>query len=244
MNLRNKKKEVEKITQVLFVIDESGSMCGCRDQTISGINEQIQEFKKHNNVNTFVTLVTFSSKVNNRLVNQPISELDELDDNSYQPNGSTALYDAVAQTILTEENRKYNTKNITRLLIIVTDGEENSSKEHTLYNNGQGKIAEMIKRVQISGWTITYLGANQDLAEVHKNLGIDMSNIAMYDSSAQGTVTAFATMSKDVTDYMCKRSMAVTPAELKSLSAKFYNKAEKITNVSDNPDDGNNEKPS
>jgi Mg-chelatase subunit ChlD len=163
MNLRNKKKEVEKVTQAIFVIDESGSMASCANETISGINEQIQELKKEKDVKTFATLVTFSGTIRDRLVNQPVDELDELDSSSYEPNGSTVLYDAVAHALLREENRKYETKDVSRLLIIVTDGEENSSKEFSIYNGGAAKISEMIKRVQKEGWTVTYLNESESI---------------------------------------------------------------------------------
>lgn len=240
MNLRNKKKEVEKVTQAIFVIDESGSMASCANETISGINEQIQELKKEKDVKTFATLVTFSGTIKDRLVNQPVDKLDELDSSSYAPNGSTALYDAVAHALLREENHKYETKDVSRLLIIVTDGEENSSKEFSIYNGGAAKISEMIKRVQKEGWTVTYLGANQDLTQVHEKLGINLSNIASYQSDSVGTQAAFTTMTKGLTGYMSKRKMASSPDMLaQTLSCNFYNESESITNASLDSNDDN-----
>jgi len=226
MNLRNKKKEQDKVTQALFVIDESGSMQSCRNETISGINEQIQELKKHTNIETFVTIVTFNSIVLDKIVNIPITEVTELTDENYIPNGSTALYDAIAHTILRESNRKYNTKDVTRILVIVTDGQENASQEYSRYADGSKKIAKMIKKVQKEGWTITYLGANQDLTQVHTTLGINMSNIASYTSSTVGTKSAFTTVANGLTGYMKKRELKET-----KLDDKFFNEDEIITNV-------------
>lgn len=244
MNLRNKKKEKDAITQVMLLIDESGSMQSCTNATISGINEQIQELQKHTaDVKTFVTLVTFSGTVVDRLENVDINELEELTTESYQPSGSTALFDAVAHTVLREEQRKYETKDVSRLLIIVTDGEENASQEFSAFNGGQAKVAEMLERVQKEGWTVTYLGANQDLTKVSKDLGLKASNVAMYTASASGTKTAFESMTRGLTGYMTKRKSVSSPDMLgQTLSANFYNDSEAIVNASlDTSDDESTE---
>lgn len=237
MNLRKKQKEQpEKITQAIFVIDESGSMASCRAETISGINEQIQELKKHKDIKTRVTFITFSGTITDRLADQPIDELEEISANDYHPSGSTALYDAVAHAILTEENRKYATPDVTRILIVVTDGDENSSKEYSRYSHGAEKIAEMIKRVQKHGWTISYMGANQDLTRVQKNFGLNASNIACYNSSAKGTKSAFTATRGQLGMYMTKRC-SVSANYLQEgdygLVDKFYNENEEISSITE-----------
>lgn len=230
MNIRTKKKEhAEKITQAIFVVDESGSMYPCRDATIKGINEQIQELKKYPDISTRVTFVTFSGTVNKRLVDKPIDTLNELTESDYCPSGTTALYDAIAETILEEEKRTYTTDDITRLLIIVTDGEENSSNEYSIRNQGTIQIAKMIKRVQEKGWTISYLGANQDLTKVQKDFGIHASNIANFTSTAEGTTTAFSSTTNALGKYLSRR--LTSNANDSSLYANFYNDSEEISDI-------------
>lgn len=230
MNIRKKNKEQpEKITQAIFVIDESGSMSICQDSTITGINEQIQELKKHPEISTNVTFITFSGTVTDRLVNEPVEKLEEIDKSSYYPSGSTALFDAVAHAILQEEERTYNTDDVTRLLIIVTDGDENSSNEYSRYNNGSAKIAEMIKRVQEKGWTVSYLGANQDLTQVQKDFGLHASNIANFTSTAEGTAAAFSTTTKSLGRYMANR--VVSDSSDSSLTTNFYSENEEISDI-------------
>ena len=244
MNLRKKKSEPEKITQALFIIDESGSMDYVKKQTIIGINEQIQELKKHPEIITKVTVVTFNGEVKDVLVNKPLSKLDEFDGDTYHPSGMTALYDAVAETIKREQKRKYKTKDVTRIVIIVTDGEENASSNYSRSNGGAQKIADLIKEVESKGWTVTYLGANQDLTEVHETLGIKMSNMASYNATNTGTSAAFACASIGLGSYMNKRSMVKTnylQSADYGISDKFFNETESITNV---PEEDKDVKPS
>lgn len=220
---RKPKAKVEIQTSHVFIIlDESGSMSSVRDVTISGVNEQIQKIKensKSDKVKTFVSFVTFNSngQTKFRVFNQPVENLKEITTSDYVPNGMTAMYDAVAETLdkyLAET--KHEDKNTTYLAVIVSDGAENDSKKFTAKD-----VSERIQKLQKTGrWTISYMGANQDLSKVSQDLGISLGNMAKYSSTTRGTVKAMACSSNALGDYMMERSRGFIPKADTLYSAK------------------------
>lgn len=230
MNLR-KKKQPKKMTQAIFVIDESGSMMSARKETIDGINEQLQELRKNKDVKTNVTIIKFNSEVNPVVINKDVAEVQDLSNDTYKPDGMTALYDAIGHAVETERGTQYDTKDVTRLLVIVTDGQENSSQKYSRFNNGQQDIKKLLDEIdQDDSWTTTFLGANINLEDVHQNLGIAKSNIAMYSSTAEGTKNAFTAMTKSTCNYLNTRA-TLSAENLSAIKTKFYNSEEEIKSV-------------
>lgn len=225
MNLR---KNDEKTLRVAIALDESSSMGWMLKDTLTGLNEQLDELRKgkvKKGVNSRVTLVTFSGhdSIEERFVDTPIDEIPVITQEHYDPSGMTAMYDGVARAInlLRAQDDDDET---TFMLIILTDGQENNSKEHTAQ-----RVADMIKEVEATGkWTISYMGANQDLREVQADLGLEASNIATYTATAKGTRSAFRKMSDSTAHYLSARS--VMPAGQSAyiqdfgLDKNFYNK--------------------
>lgn len=163
-------------TYVAMILDKSGSMSNIKDVTIRGFNEHVQTLISEGKDGTeiFASLVLFNSKVEAEFFNAPVFTLRELEDTAYIPNGSTAMYDAVGYTLdrfasetdVTDLNNAY-------LVMVFSDGEENSSKEWT-----SSRLAERIQELQkTERWTFTYVGANQDLSVISEVLKIDKSNI-------------------------------------------------------------------
>jgi hypothetical protein len=217
MNLRNK-----KIVHVGIALDQSGSMDFTKKQTISGLNEQIQELKKHKDIDTTITWVTFSGPSDVEVVYSvvPVNSIVEIDDKSYNPNGTTAMFDGVAR-LLNEMSQKINDDlDTTYLILVVSDGEENSSVEYD-----SKKIAEMIKeRKDSKRWTIIYIGANQDLSQVQEILGIDASNMLGYTSTPSGTAAGWNCLASSTTRYMSSRSsLNNSQASYTVLAANFVN---------------------
>lgn len=202
MNMRTESKE--KKEYVLFVLDESGSMESCKKATIDGFNEQLQELKKTSDIKTLVSLVKFSSDVQTVFWNKPLEEVDELSNETYSPNGMTAMLDAVGQGVSRLRNdTPTDTDDVSFLVIIVSDGAENSSREYT-----EESVANIITKCkEDKAWTITYMGANQDLSEVSKSLNIPMGNMMLYANSSTGTQLAFNNMSTGVANYRNARSV-------------------------------------
>lgn len=148
---------------VLVILDESGSMGNKRSDVIGGFNQFLIDQKKDSTpcrlmltkFNTVCTSVEFGngsgkSKISN------IQDIPELTEKTYLPGGNTALYDAVAETIRNAEREKKDDERV--LCVVVTDGEENSSRETTLE-----QIKELIQqRAETQGWTFLYIGENPE----------------------------------------------------------------------------------
>lgn len=158
----------------LIVLDESGSMQSIKNATISGFNEVVQTIKgaerNFPEQEHFVSLITFNGLgIKTILDKQPVTALNELNANSYKPDASTPLYDAIGKGInalinyLPAQNGQYNV-----LVTILTDGEENASREFS-----GNQIKQLIDQLKEQGWTFTYIGANHDVEKAAASLSID-----------------------------------------------------------------------
>lgn len=166
-----------KSTKVIFLLDESGSMQGCLDQTISGFNEYIQTLKKDTKNQYAVTLTKFGGReVNIVYTNKLIKHVPKLSNDNYMPNGLTPLYDAIGKTISKHKINKGN-----NLFIIITDGQENDSIEYNL-----DSITKSIKKCESAGWSFVYLGADQDAWASARGLGLARGNVMSFDSRRMG----------------------------------------------------------
>lgn len=173
-------------TIVGVVIDMSGSMAGIAMQTRDGYNEYINSLKADKELgDVSVTLTVFDSgwdqKPNINVVYNatPLESVPVLTESVYAPRGGTPLCDAVGATIQrTEEALKARKDNPNVLLVIITDGMENTSKEFN-----KQKISEMVKGKEKQGWTTIYLGANQDSWAAGASLGISGGNTINYSAS-------------------------------------------------------------
>ncbi len=199
-------------THIVYVLDQSGSMKPVEEQTISGFNEQVQMLKSEQaNNNVSVSLIKFNHTVNPVFLSESLDSLQELTSESYKPNGGTAMYDAVGYAIEHIKSLSGN-ENDSILVTIISDGEENSSKEYT-----QNRLAELIQQCNSSNkWTFAYMGANQDLSKISENLNIKIGNMASYTNDVLGTKDAFTTMSCATKGYMRGR------ADGQSATLSFY----------------------
>lgn len=220
------KNKVKKTAYITFVIDESGSMGPTKDATISGINEQIQQIQKDfgsktDDIETIVSLIKFNATPTAVFMHKPLAELKEITAEDYTPGGNTGMYDAVGFAINKLKDRKDIDKETTSsLLIVVSDGEENASKEFT----SESLAAVVGKLNETKRWTITYLGANQDLSKVSKSTRVSYGNMASFDSStSKGMARGFAVNARAVSHY----ASALQSAELNYVADNFYASAEK-----------------
>jgi len=172
---------------VTFVLDETGSMGVVRDATISGFNEYVESLKKGATGPVKFTLTKFDSSKTQIVCNAiDIKDVAPLNRDTYTPGAMTPLYDAVAATIrATDEKLTPIVNKPTVLCVIMTDGEENASKEYT-----REKLFALIKEKEAQGWRFVYLGANQDAWLVGQALGLAKGNVVTYDQSK--TVKTFA----------------------------------------------------
>lgn len=179
-------------TLVSVVLDESGSMSSYRDTTISAYNEYIGGLRKESKGKVYVTLSKFDIKTDPAIPpcrveykNEPLATVPPLTKENYVPCGSTPLYDAIATTIAALDT---GVKGRNVVMIILTDGEENSSREYSRRSGGAEKIKQMIAEREKSGWVFVYLGANQDAWLAGSAFGIHESNAASYGMNNVGVV--------------------------------------------------------
>jgi uncharacterized protein YegL len=187
-----------KDTDLVFILDKSGSMTGLEKDTMGGFNSLLEKQKRDEGV-ARVTTVLFDHrhvKLHDRI---PIREVKPLTKDDYSPEGSTALLDAVGRTI---DSLLENLTGIPKeaypsvMVVIITDGEENASENYTLER--VRKRIEFCKESE--GWVFIFLGANIDAFAAAENLGIGRTKAASYHADAVGVRVNFealnTTMSK------------------------------------------------
>lgn len=158
----------------LIILDESGSMHSIKHSTISGFNEVIQTIQgikgKFPEQSHYVSLITFNGMgIQTVLDRKSVDKLIPLDGANYHPNSSTPLYDAIGNSVLNlNKEIGSNVENFNVLVTILTDGEENASKEYS-----HDQIKSIIEELKESNWTFTYIGANHDVEKTSFSLSID-----------------------------------------------------------------------
>ncbi len=173
---------MNKQAHVSFILDQSGSMSSVWDATISGFNEYVHTLQGDKDVDYTFDLTLFNSSVTRRTTNANLKSLEPLTKSTYNPSGSTALYDAVCETLLAHESRGSKW-----IVVIMTDGEENCSQK---YNKNQ--LADFVKLLQNTGVvTFVFMGANQDAWQTAKQWNMHQGNTMTYTSDTAGTHRAF-----------------------------------------------------
>jgi len=155
---------------VAFVLDRSGSMIHLRDAVVSGVDEFVSELRRDKG-ETLFSLTAFDTRVEHLHVAVPLADVPWLRDTGYAPGGMTALFDAVAHTVLaTDERLRSEGRDTEKVMVVVmTDGLENSSTNYTART-----IADLIRAYDgRPNWTFVYLGAaHGTLAEAQDAAGL------------------------------------------------------------------------
>ena len=200
------------LTELVFIIDRSGSMAGLESDTIGGFNAMIEKQKKAEGT-AYVSTVLFST--DHKVVHDRVSldKITPMTDKDYQVGGCTALLDAIGRAIhhignvhkyAREEDRPEKT-----LFVITTDGMENASRQYD-----SAKIKQMIERQKAKyGWEFLFLGANIDAVETAKHFGIGQDRAVSYKSDSEGTQLNYDVISDAVT---CVSNKAELPLGWKS----------------------------
>lgn len=189
---------------IAFLLDETGSMGSVRDATISGFNEYVDTVKgKH--PDALLSLRLFSTEKYDKVTElTPLPLTPRMSYDNYKPSGGTPLYDCVARLIRETEAATAVLKPTPEVLfVIMTDGEENSSRE---YN--REKIFRLISEKTETGWTFVFLGANQDAWQVGQSIGVRPASAMTYDATAIGTQNSFIMMGGATLRHMSKRKTA------------------------------------
>lgn len=189
-----------KIEEMLvnIIIDESSSMSPQRDTVISGINEYVQTLRQKDGeefIPTKISITKFADTISTPVSGIDIDSYKEITRDDYSPNGMTALYDAIGQTINKIDSKMKDGKTRSVVCVIFTDGEENASKEYR-----SNVIRDMIKSRQDNDkWMFVFLGANIDSFTVSSTLGINQNQA--YNFTMNNTGNAMKTMAMNTKRY-------------------------------------------
>lgn len=181
------------LTEVVFILDRSGSMFRLEKDVVGGFNSTIKT-QKENKGECLVSTVLFndhSEVIHDRI---PINKIDKMQETDYQPSGSTALIDALGDSInyiqkvhkiIRKEDVPTNT-----IFIITTDGQENSSNKYSA-----NEIKKLITKKQEQGWQFIYLASNIDAIETSKMYGFKKEYSHNYINDKRGNEVLFECVS-------------------------------------------------
>ena len=171
---------------VNVILDKSGSMASKLNDVIHGFNAYLDGLGKEDKVDYLFSLTLFDTQVAYRDVAVPLSQVKKLDDRCYVPAGNTALNDAIGITVRKVDAERPQVDKV--VTVIMTDGEENSSREWT-----HDAVKALIDQKEKDGdWTFVFLGAAPAAWDQGKSLGISAANVALYDANRYRDVFACA----------------------------------------------------
>ena len=184
------------MTELVFILDRSGSMSGLEDDTIGGFNGMIDKQKKEEG-KAFVTTLLFDDKIETLHDRLDLQKIQTLTDKDYTVRGRTALLDAVGYAINHISNiHKYaRPEDVPEhtMFIITTDGMENASREFDY-----SKIKAMIEEKKALGWEFLFIGANIDAVTEGAKMGISAERSVGYVSDSVGTKVLYENISAPI----------------------------------------------
>lgn len=188
---------MKKLTEIIVVLDRSGSMEAIKAETIEGFNTFLAHQKSVEG-EAKISMVQFDHEYEVICLNKNISAVPYLSLVTYQPRGTTALLDAIGKTIHETKDRVSATKETKAttqvVFVIITDGHENSS---SLFNRSQ--IFKLIRDFESKeNWQFVFLGANQDAIEEASYLGIQANRSMTFVADKEGTKNMFFDMSINI----------------------------------------------
>ena len=192
----------KNLTEIVFILDRSGSMAGLEADTIGGFNSMIEKQRRQGG-EAYISTVLFdndSQVIHDRV---PLDQVPKLTEHDYYVRGCTALLDAVGSAVhhignvhkyAREEDRPEKT-----IFVITTDGMENASRSYTYE-----KVSAMIgERKETYGWEFLFLGANIDAAREAARFGIHADRAANYHADSRGTEVIYETVGDALCEMCC-----------------------------------------
>lgn len=211
--------------EIICILDRSGSMEGLAKDVIGGFNTFLSEQKTKQKQNPVLfTLVQFDTEYDVLVKDVNLQDVQPLTSDVYVPRGGTALYDAIGRTLA---ERKPNGP-VNRVVVIVTDGDENSSKEYSFE-----KVKQMITEQEKAGAKISYLSSDLKAVSTAKALNIGsftnnvgaVRSVSAYAATSQGMAEAFSLCDMTCSSYVPPTTnRALTASELAKLNAQVATK--------------------
>ena len=197
----------KNLTELVFILDRSGSMGGLETDTIGGFNSMLEKQKREPG-EALVSTVLFdnvSEVLHDRI---PMSQTPQMTEKEYYVRGCTALLDAIGGAIYhignihkyaRDENRPEKT-----MFVIITDGLENANREY-----GYDRVKKMIQRQKEKyGWEFLFLGANIDAIEAARRVGISEDRAVNYHADSKGTQLNYRVLDKAIRGYRGTASLS------------------------------------
>lgn len=190
----------KNLTEIVFILDRSGSMAGLEDDTIGGFNAFIEKQKKEDG-KALISTVLFDDRSELIYDRVDLSKIEPMTDKQYYVRGCTALLDAVGGAIhhignvhkyAREEDRPEKT-----VFIITTDGMENASRRY-----GYRQVRQMVEHQKEKyNWEFLFLGANMDAIETARHFGINRDRAVNFECDSEGTRLNYEVLSAAVTGF-------------------------------------------
>ena len=191
---------------ISVVLDRSGSMASIADDIVVGLNQFLARQRQEDG-EARVTVAQFDDQEPFEVLVDavPVREVTDLPRGAYQPRGTTPLYDAIAAMIARVDARAAGRASAgldeeDQLLVVVTDGLENASREHT-----RRSVFDMITGRRQQGWSFLFLGADQDSYASGQSMAVAPRNISNWEKSGDGTAKMWRDVSHSTSEYL-KRS--------------------------------------
>ena len=197
----------KNLTEVVFVLDMSGSMCSLTEDTIGGFNSLLEK-QKNEEGEALVSTVLFNTETTVLHDRVAIERVEPITRREYCPSGCTALLDALGGAIHHIGNvHKYARREDVpehTLFVITTDGMENASRRYSA-----DRVRQMICRQKEKyGWEFLFLGANIDAVETAERFGIDPNRAAQFHNDSQGVQLNYQVICDTVSNVRCSRPIA------------------------------------
>ena len=178
----------KKATEMVCILDRSGSMYKKRKDTIGSFNQMLEKQKREPG-EAYITTALFSDQCDVLYSHTPIRETEELTEQDYYMGGNTALFDAIGKvfhqtdSLLEGREGDYEEK---VLVFIITDGMENASVQY-----GRQQIKKLIEEKQKKGWVILFFGTDMEMIKLAEDTGIRKENTTCYPDTAEGIRESF-----------------------------------------------------
>ena len=195
------------LTEIVFILDRSGSMSGLESDTIGGYNAMLKRQQEEDG-EAIVTTVLFDDEYQLLHDRFNIKWIKPITEKEYYVGGLTALLDAMGKSIQKIINVQKNTSDDQKadkvLFVITTDGMENASREYSY-----GRIKKMVEHQKEKyGWEFIFLGANIDAVLTAERFGIEHDRSANYHADGEGTRLNFEAVSNVVSDLRASKSIS------------------------------------
>ena len=210
----------ELITDIIFILDRSGSMKGLEKETIEGFNSFLNDQRETEGL-VYITTVMFNEEIDVVHDRKPIREVKEITRRDYSAYGRTALLDAIGETIKEADRKSEIWKSSApdrTICVIITDGEENASTKWKYR-----RIKKLVSKKNESHWKFIFLGANMDAIEAASRIGIKRYGVKTYHSDEEGTLLNYKAVGGTL-----KRLCCLVPSEFDEYEEEMEEDLEEI----------------